>query len=52
MVLLRVWKQVHAACIEKKEFRLVRVLLLCSSSVTDGDTCRLKSVVLTSSFML
>jgi clathrin heavy chain len=52
MVLLRVWKQVHAACIEKKEFRLVRVLSLRHSNVADEDTCRLKFAVLTSSFML
>ena len=51
MVSLRVWKQVHAACIEKKEFRLVRVISLFSSSVTD-DAYRLKFAVLTSSFML
>ena len=47
MVLLRVWKQVHAACIEKKEFRLVSILLPQLSSATDRDTCRLKFAVLT-----
>jgi hypothetical protein len=50
MVLLRVWKQVHAACIEKKEFRLVGVPLHRPLSETDMDTFRLKFVVLTSSF--
>ena len=52
MVFSRVWKQVHAACIEKKEFRLVNPSLHWHSDATDQDIFRLKFVVLTSSFTL
>jgi hypothetical protein len=48
---IRVWKQVHAACLEKSEFRLVS-LIIPGDDILSGTKCyRLKFAVSTSSSM-